>query len=128
MSVAFIERNPVAQCGATTYPGSGYASGACSPTKEVAMGQKPKRALCLAGGGPAAGLHIGALDAFAEAGFEFDVWSLSCIGAWVGVVYNSFDGGCRLDKGRVEKTFEFFRDRIFRNDDSYARFPINSVF
>jgi predicted acylesterase/phospholipase RssA len=50
-----------------------------------------KRAITLGGGGPAAGLHIGVLDALAEKGIEFDVWSLSCIGAWVGIVYNQFD-------------------------------------
>src|SRR5262249_48149369 len=47
-----------------------------------------KRALCLAGGGPAAGFHIGALAAFEACGLTFDVWSLSCIGAWVGIYYN----------------------------------------
>jgi predicted acylesterase/phospholipase RssA len=49
----------------------------------------PKRAITLAGGGPAAGLHIGALTALEEQRIEFQVWALSCIGAWVGIVYNS---------------------------------------
>ena len=48
---------------------------------------KPRRAITLGGGGPAAGLHIGVLDALANANITFDVWSLSCIGAWVGIVY-----------------------------------------
>jgi predicted acylesterase/phospholipase RssA len=53
--------------------------------------QKPvKRAITLGGGGPAAGLHIGVLEALATAGITFDVWALSCIGAWVGIVYNQF--------------------------------------
>jgi len=51
-----------------------------------------KRAISLAGGGPAAGLHIGALKKLAEANINFDVWALSCIGAWVGIVYHQFDG------------------------------------
>src|SRR5712675_1662084 len=54
--------------------------------------QKPvKRAITLGGGGPAAGLHIGVLEALHAAGITFDVWALSCIGAWVGIVYNQFD-------------------------------------
>src|ERR1044071_8379946 len=50
-----------------------------------------KRAICLAGGGPAAGLHIGVLEGLAAKGIKFtresDVWALSCIGAWVGILY-----------------------------------------
>ena len=52
-----------------------------------------KRAITLAGGGPAAGLHIGALKRLDEADVKFDVWALSCIGAWVGLVYNQADPG-----------------------------------
>jgi predicted acylesterase/phospholipase RssA len=58
-----------------------------------------------------------------QAGIKFDVFALSCIGAWVGVVYNQFDKDEDL-----KKTEEFFRSRIFRDDTSYSRFPINSVF
>lgn len=86
-----------------------------------------KRAITLAGGGPAAGLHIGVLERLREAGIKFDsrddVWALSCIGAWVGLVYNQ----CDLGK-EVEQTYEFFRDGIFRDDASYSRFPVNTVF
>ena len=86
--------------------------------------QKPvKRAITLGGGGPAAGLHIGVLDALQAAGITFDVWALSCIGAWVGIVYNQCDSG-----KEVEQTYQFFRDNVFREDESYKRFPINSVF
>jgi predicted acylesterase/phospholipase RssA len=86
--------------------------------------QKPvKRAITLGGGGPAAGLHIGVLEALHAAGITFDVWALSCIGAWVGIVYNQ----CDKDK-EVEQTYEFFRDGVFRDDESYKRFPINTVF
>jgi predicted acylesterase/phospholipase RssA len=82
-----------------------------------------KRAITLAGGGPAAGLHIGTLQRLHEAGITFDVWALSCIGAWVGIVYNQCDPG-----KEVEQTYDFFRNNIFRDDVSYSRFPINSVF
>jgi predicted acylesterase/phospholipase RssA len=86
-----------------------------------------KRAIALAGGGPAAPLHIGALEYLREKGITFaakdDVWALSCIGAWVGVIYNQCDEG-----HEVEQTREFFRERVFRDDASYSRFPINAVF
>src|SRR5262249_2230233 len=83
-----------------------------------------KRAITLGGGGPAAGLHMGALIRLAEAGITFDVWALSCIGAWVGIIYNQFDGS---PIEQAEKTRTFFR-RVFRNDESYSRFPTNTVF
>ena len=83
-----------------------------------------KRAITLGGGGPAAGLHIGALEALAAAGITFDVWALSCIGAWVGIVYNQFDD----DEDRAKQTYQFFRNGVFRDDESYERFPINTVF
>ncbi len=82
-----------------------------------------KRAIALAGGGPAAGLHIGALAALQEAGIEFDVFALSCIGAWVGIVYNTRPG-----PDRAQQTFEFFDTYCFREDRSYAWFPINRGF
>jgi len=50
------------------------------------------------------------------------VWALSCIGAWVGIVYNQFDND------QAEQTYQFFKDKIFRDDESYKRFPINKVF
>jgi predicted acylesterase/phospholipase RssA len=85
-----------------------------------------KRAICLAGGGPAAGLHIGVLQGLKENGVEFDnedsVWALSCIGAWVGIVYNQAKDG----KG-LEATQEFFRN-VFRDDESFRSFPTNTIF
>jgi len=87
---------------------------------------EPRRAITLGGGGPAAGLHIGVLEALANSNLKFDVWSLSCIGAWVGIVYNQSDK--TNAKGRVEDTYEFFRDGVFRDDEGYKRFPINTVF
>jgi len=86
------------------------------------------RAITLGGGGPAAGLHIGVLEAFANATppINFDVWSLSCIGAWVGIVYNQSDK--KTAKEKVDETYEFFRKGVFRDDEGYKRFPINTVF
>jgi predicted acylesterase/phospholipase RssA len=87
----------------------------------------PKRAIALAGGGPAAALHIGALEYLEEHGIKFDkrhdVWALSCIGAWVGIIYNQCDKG-----HEVEDTKRFFRDKVYRDNVSYSRFPINAVF
>jgi predicted acylesterase/phospholipase RssA len=87
-----------------------------------------KRAITLGGGGPAAGLHIGVLEALHAAAIRpkitFDVWALSCIGAWVGIVYNQW--GDNEDK--AEKTYQFFKNGVFRDDESYKRFPINTVF
>jgi predicted acylesterase/phospholipase RssA len=85
--------------------------------------KKLKRAITLAGRGPAAGIHIGVLQRLRDAGIEFDVWSLSCVGAWVGIIYN------QADKGReIEETYDFFHDAVFRDDASYRSFPVNQVF
>ena len=89
-------------------------------------GSTAKRAICLAGGGPAAGLHIGVLQGLKERGVDFDnedsVWALSCIGAWVGIIYNQAKEG----KG-LEATQEFFRN-VFRDDESFRSFPTNTIF
>lgn len=95
--------------------------------------EKPLRAITLGGGGPAAGLHIGVLEAFANAGITFDVWSLSCIGAWVGIVYNQWKTDEKKsekeqEQHKLEETYKFFRDGVFRDDEGYKRFPINTVF
>jgi hypothetical protein len=84
-----------------------------------------KRAIALGGGGPAAGLHIGILKALEECApdIKFDVWSLSCIGAWVGIVYHQCEGPKKADQ-----THQFFKKYVFRDDESYSRFPINAVF
>jgi len=91
-------------------------------------GTNGEESVTLGGGGPAAGLHIGVLEALATAGITFDVWALSCIGAWVGIVYNQFDGEKVRDKDRAEQTYQFFKNGVFRDDESYERFPINTVF
>jgi hypothetical protein len=86
-----------------------------------------KRAITLGGGGPAAGLHIGVLEALAKHGIDFDVWALSCIGAWVGIVYHVYNPS-DTNQNRAELTYQFFRDGVFRDDESYERFPINRAF
>jgi predicted acylesterase/phospholipase RssA len=102
-----------------------HLKGALEPPKGGPPPPK-KRAICLAGGGPASGLHIGALKGLQERGLTFDhegdVWALSCIGAWVGIVYN------QAPQGReIEETIRFFCD-VFRNDQSFKSFPANTVF
>ena len=93
------------------------------PTEDA---KKPKRAICLGGGGPAAGLHIGALEGLEGCGIKFDsdrsVWALSCIGAWVGIVYNQATDGEEIDR-----TYQFFQD-LFRSDKSFKGFPVNTIF
>lgn len=82
-----------------------------------------KRAICLAGGGPAVGLSLGALKRLhEEEDIRFDVWSLACIGAWLGIVWNQAEPG-----HEVETSEAFFR-KIFRPDDVYDRFPIAAAF
>ena len=97
-----------------------------SAARQGRKGSGPKRAICLAGGGPAAGLHIGVLQGLKENGIDFDnensVWALSCIGAWVGIIYNQAKDG----KG-LEATQEFFRN-VFREDESFRSFPTNTIF
>jgi predicted acylesterase/phospholipase RssA len=93
---------------------------------DMKIDPKAEKAICLGGGGPAAGLHIGVLKGLKDAGVEFnkaaDVWALSCIGAWVGVVYNQANPG-----NEIEQTYEFFRD-VFRDDKSFESFPTNTIF
>ncbi|MCR6632295.1 MAG: patatin-like phospholipase family protein [Magnetospirillum sp.] len=82
-----------------------------------------KRAIALAGGGPAVGLSIGSLKRlYEEPDIRFDVWTLACIGAWLGIVWNQAEPGKELDT-----SVQFFRS-IFRPDDLYDKFPIASAF
>ena len=80
-----------------------------------------KRAIALSGGGPVAGIEIGALKAFEEDGMSFDIYSCACVGSWVGCLYNSL----AEDSDRIKKIDEFFRNEIFIPDDIYESFPIN---
>jgi len=81
-----------------------------------------KRAIAISGGGPAVGLSIGTLKRLEESGITFDVWALSCIGAWLGVAYNQAEEG----QG-ITASVDFFR-KIFRDDRTYSHFPIPTVF
>ena len=82
-----------------------------------------KRAICLAGGGPAVGLSIGALKRLEqEPDIQFDVVSTACIGAWLAVTYYQAPAG----KG-LESTLGFF-DRVFQPERTYSRFPVATVF
>jgi predicted acylesterase/phospholipase RssA len=93
--------------------------------RENGANGRPKRAICLAGGGPAAGLHIGDLKGLRDAGITFDtkhdVWALSSIGAWVGVIYN------QAENDKIQETTNFFRG-VFREDKSFDSFPLNTAF
>jgi len=82
-----------------------------------------KRAITLAGGGPAAGLSVGALERLQEdARIRFDVWSSACVGAWTMVAYHTADRGQEIAQTKA------FYHRVFRPDAWYDRFPIASVF
>lgn len=87
------------------------------------MGARMKRAISLGGGGPAAGLHLGALKAFHDHDMTFDVWALSCIGVWVAAIYNSFES-----ETAPRETEAYFREHYFRDDVTYSRFPIAPPF
>jgi predicted acylesterase/phospholipase RssA len=112
----------------------GAASVAIEAIREIAerapstrgYGHGPKRAICLGGGGPAVGLHLGALQGLKDCGVDFgnerSIWATSCIGAWVGVIYN------QAAKGReISETVDFFHE-VFRGDASFESFPTNTVF
>jgi len=85
---------------------------------------KKKRALTLAGGGPAVGISVGFLKALQDhPEIEFDVWSLSCVGAWLACIYHvSPDRARKLDF--VMDTMRGF----FRPDEVYDKFPCPTVF
>ncbi len=89
-------------------------------------GRPKKRAIALAGGGPAAGFHIGALKALEESQIGFQVWSLSCIGAWVGVYYHQLPELPGVS--RAERTHAFFGEHAFRDSEAYRGFPVNKAF
>lgn len=82
--------------------------------------KKPVRALALSGGGPVVGLEVGAMKAFEEAGFDFDVYSCGCVGSWAGCLYNSLP---EKEKNKTQKVLDFFQ-QIFVPDDIYESFPV----
>ena len=85
-----------------------------------------RRALTLAGGGPAVGIGLGVLQAlqkFPE--IKFDVWSLSCVGAWLGCLYHVSPKRTQEEKLKfVTSLMEGF----FREDRVYDKFPCPTVF
>ena len=82
-----------------------------------------KRAVVLAGGGPAVGLSLGALKRIhEESDIHFDVWSCACIGAWVGVLWN------QAKPGEEFAATDAFMRKVFRPDTHYDRFPMATVF
>ena len=81
-----------------------------------------RRAIALGGGGPAVGLGLGALKRLQEANLTFDVWSLSCIGAWLGCVYHA------APKGTGIETAERFFHAVGRSDRVYNKFPVPTPF
>lgn len=83
--------------------------------------KKVKKALALSGGGPVAGIEIGALKAFEEAGIEFDVFSCDCIGSWVAAMYNGAPK--EYENKRVEWVEACF-EQFFVPDDIYESYPI----
>jgi predicted acylesterase/phospholipase RssA len=85
---------------------------------------KKKRALTLAGGGPAVGISVGFLKALEEfPDVTFDVWSLSCVGAWLGCIYH-----VSPDRARKLAYVESVMRNFFRPDDVYDKFPCPTVF
>jgi predicted acylesterase/phospholipase RssA len=99
-------------------------------TKRIASaesGTKQKRALTLAGGGPAVGIGLGALRALQEFEIKFDVWSLSCVGAWLGCLYHVSPKPRRTDKDKLQYVEELM-ESFFREDDVYDKFPCPTVF
>src|ERR1700722_17222449 len=94
------------------------------PIHSGAAVYRKKRALTLAGGGPAVGIGVGVLRALGEfPEIKFDAWSLSCVGAWLGCLYHvSPDRTKKLDY--VESLLRSF----FREDEVYDKFPCPTVF
>lgn len=87
------------------------------------MPKKVKRAITLAGGGPAVGLSIGALQRLEEEPrIDFDVVSTACIGAWLAVIYY------QAPKGEGLETAKRFFGKVFQPKNVYDRFPIATVF
>jgi predicted acylesterase/phospholipase RssA len=94
-----------------------------SANDEGAFREK-KRALTFAGGGPAVGLGLGVLRALEEfPGIDFDVWSLSCVGAWLGCLYH-----VSPDRTKKLEYVENLMKDFFRADNVYDKFPCPTVF
>ncbi|HTP93511.1 MAG TPA: patatin-like phospholipase family protein [Xanthobacteraceae bacterium] len=83
-----------------------------------------KRALTLAGGGPAVGIGLGVLEALERfPQINFDVWSLSCVGAWLGCLYH-----VSPDRAQKLQYVSNLMQGFFRDDKVYDKFPCPTVF
>ena len=83
-----------------------------------------KRALTLAGGGPAVGIGLGVLEALEQfPEIKFDVWSLSCVGAWLGCLYQ-----VSPDRTKKLEYVTSLMNGFFREDDVYDKFPCPTIF
>jgi predicted acylesterase/phospholipase RssA len=83
-----------------------------------------KRALTLAGGGPAVGIGLGVLEALEQfPAITFDVWSLSCVGAWLGCLYH-----VSPDRNKKVEFVKNLMAGFFRDDKAYDKFPCPTVF
>jgi predicted acylesterase/phospholipase RssA len=83
-----------------------------------------QRALTLAGGGPAVGIGLGVLQALEEfPEITFDVWSLSCVGAWLGCLYHASP-----DRTKKLAYVKGLMEGFFRQDEVYDKFPCPTVF
>ena len=90
--------------------------------------RKKQRAIALAGGGPAAGLHIGVLAALEEAKNpvrRFLTVVRRCVGGHR-VQHSPEDE--KRKRSRALQTFDFFEKYCFRDDASYEWFPLNRGF
>ncbi len=105
--------------------GRPHADSAADASLSAGAEARKKRALTLAGGGPAVGIGLGVLKALGEVSnkVSFDVWSLSCVGAWLGCIYH-------VSPDRAEK-YGFAERQMygfFRDDDVYDKFPCPTIF
>jgi hypothetical protein len=86
--------------------------------------RRKKRALTLAGGGPAVGIGLGVLKALNKyPEIKFDVWSLSCVGAWLGCLYH-----VSPDRTKRLQYVTTLTEGFFRDDRVYDKFPCPRVF
>jgi hypothetical protein len=84
-----------------------------------------RRAIALSGGGPTVGVTVGFLKALDEVRdlLKFDIWTMSCVGAWAGCMY--------FLKDDPNERYKFCHDLMrsfYRPDDVYDLFPTPTVF
>lgn len=78
-----------------------------------------KCALCLGGGGARGFAHVGAIKAFEEAGFEFDIVVGTSVGSLVGALYAyGISADRMMQMGHVLDTKDVHNGNLFRPNDS----------